>query len=130
MELKSHPHLYVKVDSTKRLRLEFHDNHIFFTENRKSGLLEVWYKPASSSAYRITVVKNVQQAIHNMRELLQYEKRKAVDILYEIDTHNEKVLTDKEADAMHEIKHDLMNIVNGKKYFSFLNPNKKKYAVA
>lgn len=111
-------YLQVRDDETKRLRAEFNDNRITFVRNIKEHLLQAWYSPASSSPYMITVAKNVQHAIRLLRNRLQYEKTRAKDLLAKIDAHNDKIVRDKELDAMHEVRSTLRSVASGRQLFT------------
>ena len=115
------PYLKTRVDDTKFLRREFHDDNIYFLWNVQSKKFEAWYKPPSGRGYKVTAADNVSHATRIMRDMLKFEKQRAKDILQEIDDHNKKVVLDKEADAMTEIRHDLKNILAGKQYFVMAN---------
>lgn len=115
------PYLKTRVDDTKFLRLEFHDDNIYFLWNVQTKKFEAWYKPPSGPGYKVTTADNVSHATRIMRDMLRFEKQRAGDILKEIDEHNEKVVTDKEDDAMAEVRHDLKNILAGKQYFVMSN---------
>lgn len=115
------PYLKTRDDDTKFLRREFHDDSIYFVLNVQSKKLEAWYKPLSGRGYKITAADNVSHATRIMRNMLKFEKQRAEDILKEIDEHNEKIVSDKQKDAMAEVRHDLKNILAGKQYFVMSN---------
>ncbi len=118
MRIDRHPELIVREEDTKRLCEEFHDNKILFVINRTKGRLEAWYKPDSGAAYFVSSAIGVGHAIRLLRNLLRFERTRAKDVLREIDDFNEKLLADKDADAMHEVEHDLRRILSGKQLFA------------
>ena len=127
--LDRQPYLHIRDDDTKRLRTEFDDNRIYFGFNVLSQELEAWYKPDSGRAYKISGVRSVQQAIQIMRKQLRYEKMRALDLLKEIDDHNDALTAYKENDAMTEVKSELKRIATGRQYFTMANPQAKKHHV-
>jgi hypothetical protein len=123
------PYLQIIESGQNRIRLEFHDNKIFYGFNVQSQQLEAWYKPNSGRAYKITECNNEYHAIKLMRGQLELEKRMAKDVLKEIDEHNDRLLKDKDEDAMCEMRSEMKSIASGKQYFTMANTQaRSKYA--
>lgn len=116
--LDRHPYLRIRDEDTKRLRDEFHDDRIYFGFNVRSQRLEAWYRPDSSSPYKITTADNLQHAIRLIRNRIKLDKMRAQDILAEIDEHNAKVVTDREDDVMHEVRGHLRRVARGRQLFT------------
>ena len=112
-----HPYCKIRDDDTERLRRDFGDNRIYFCEDVRTHELQAWYKPNSGREYRICTADNVAHASQLLRARMRFDKTRAQDLIREIDAHNEKVLSDKDEDALHEVRHDLRNIVNGRQMF-------------
>lgn len=121
------PYLRIREDDQKRLRKEFNDEKIHYGFNVQSKELQAWYKPNSGRPYKVCAATSVCHAIYQMREQLKYEKMRATDLLKEIDEYNEKVIKDKETDAMTEVRLDLQRIASGKQYFTMANPQARRF---
>lgn len=105
-------------DDQKRIRREFSDDRICFGRNYITHRLEAWYKPDNSRPYLICSADNVCHAIYLLKQRAANDVRGAKILLNEIDNHNEKLLGDKQENAMHEVRHDLRWIASGRKTFS------------
>ena len=110
--------LTVCEDDQKRLRREFSDNRIHCGFNHKLRRFEVWYRPNNSRPYLIAPAINVCHAIYLLKERAANDQRGAKIILAEIDAHNEKLITDKQADTMREITQDLRRVASGRQHFT------------
>lgn len=115
------PYLKTREDDTKFIRAALNEDNLWFIMNVQSHDLEVWYKPPHDRGYKITTAEDKSHAVRQLRELLKFEQGRAEDLMKEIDEHNEKLVRDKEKDAMSEVKHDLKNILAGKKHFVMAN---------
>ena len=111
-------YLTTRYDDEKRLRREFSDKRIRYGFNEKNKRFEVWYKPENSAPYLVATPNNVQHAIYLLRQRLINDKIGAKILLKEIDEHNEKLVNDKQIDAMDECRHDLRNIASGRQIFT------------
>jgi len=116
--LYSHPYLRIRDDDTKRLREEFNDKRIYYCFNVLSQEFEAWYKPESSRPYKVSTAENVSHAARLLRNRMQYDKKRAIDILREIDEHNESLTQGKEADAIHEVRTSMRHIASGRQIFT------------
>jgi hypothetical protein len=110
--------LSIREDDQKRLREEFGDDGIYYGRNHKDCRFETWYKPRNSRPYLIATPSSIAHAIYLLRQRIENDRKGAKLLLREIDAHNKKLLTDKEADAMDEVKHDLKWIASGRKTFA------------
>ena len=126
--LDRHPYLKIREDDTKRLRREFDDNKIYFGYNVVSGEAEAWYKPDSGPAYKISACENVAHACVLLRNRMKYDNYCAKQLLEEIDAHNDKIVKDKEDDAMHEVKSHLGHVARGRQIFMPPNVRSKAHA--
>lgn len=109
--------LSIETSGQKRLREEFSDKRICYGFNRIACRFEAWYKPDNSRPYLVCSAKNVCHAIYQLRQRLRNDRTGARILLAEIDSHNDKLLDDKQADAMDEVRHDLRWIASGRKTF-------------
>ena len=105
-------------DEQKRLQEEFGDERIMYGFNQKLRRFETWYKPNSSRPYLICVATSVAHAIYQLRQRLRNDKKGAKLLLAEIDSHNDKLLDDKQEDAMQEVRHDLRRVASGRQIFA------------
>lgn len=53
-----------------------------------------------------------------MRMRSKYDKQRAQDTLREIDDFNDRLLADKDAEVMHEMKAGLKNVASGRTLFA------------
>ena len=102
----------------KRLQREFDDTKIRFGRHQISHELQAWYVPVSSPPYMICTCECVEHAMQQMRHRSKYDKQRAQDTLREIDEFNDKILADKDADALHQAKADLKNVASGRVLFA------------
>ncbi len=119
-----HPYCKIRDDDTQRLRRDFGDNRIFFVRNVRSHEFEAWYNPDSSREYKICTADNVAHASRLIRSRIRFDKMRAQDLMREIDDHNDKLVADKDAEAIHEVRHDMQCIVSGRQMF--MPPAKRK----
>jgi hypothetical protein len=117
MMIKNHPEIEIREEDTKRLRAAFSDNRLLFGFNHKRKVFQAWYKP-NGPAYLACTCDNVCHAIRLLRHRLKYEQMRAKDLVREIDDFNEELLEKKDAEAVHEFRHDLMNIMKGRQIFA------------
>jgi len=117
-------YIVIMDDDQERLQREFGDKHIVFGRNIKTHAFEAWYKPENSAPYKITTCENVWHAIKLLRARQAFENRRAKEILAEIDKHNDKLVTDKEEAAMHEVRHTMQAVASGKK--TFMTPRARR----
>ena len=110
--------LSIRDSDQKRIREEFSDKRIWYGFNHITWQFEVWYKPNNSRPYLICSAKDVCHAIYKLRQRLQNDRKGAKILLAEIDSHNDKLLDNKQADAMHEVRHDLRGVASGRRIFS------------
>ena len=110
--------LSIRDNDQKRLRKTFSDRRICYGINHKLHRFETWYKPDNSRPYLICVAASACHAIYQLRQRLENDRKGARLLLSEIDSHNDKLLDDKQTDAMHEIRRDLRWIASGRKTFS------------
>ena len=124
--LLSHPYLRIRDDDQKRLQSKFDDKKIHFGFNVKSQNLEAWYDPKSSAPYKICTCDNVFHAVRLLTNQMKFEKMRAKDILAKMDADNDKVISDRDADIMHEVRHTLRDVATGKQTFTTSNTNVRK----
>lgn len=104
-------------DGTKRLRKEFNDPRIVYGWNMKEKQHQVWYKPANSAPYMVCFAKNPAHAVQQMAARVRADKMRAVDLLAEIDEHNERLMVSRQNDAMAEVHSQLRAVASGRQYF-------------
>ena len=104
---------------TKRLCREFADMRIEMGWNQKQKRNETWYIPCNSRPYLICCPKDVSHAIQLLRDRMKHDKMRAVDLLEQIDAHNEKLIADKQKDAMLEVRSQLKNVAAGRRFYTF-----------
>ena len=118
--------VYLVEDSRdqKRLQREFDDQKIRFGRHQINHELQAWYVPANSPPYKICTCECVEHAMSQMRMRSKYDKQRAQDTLREIDDFNDKLVSDKDAEVMHEMKAGLKNVASGK--VSFAAPRRRR----
>lgn len=117
MNVEGMRYLSIREDEQSHIREEIGDDRICWGFNQKKKEYQVWYRPENSRPYKITTADNMCHAIYTIRSRQRFEKMRAKDLLAEIDAYNEKLLTDKEKDAMHEVRHTMKNVANGRQIF-------------
>ena len=110
-------YIAVDRDGQKRLRKEFDDDRIVYGLNQKMKQNQVWYKPTNSPPYMVCFAKNAAHAIQQMAVRVRADKMRAVDLLREIDDHNEKIVASQQTDAVDEARSQLKAVATGRQYF-------------
>lgn len=111
-------YIQIRDDEQTRLRDEFGDKRFMHGWNAKLERFETWYRPDNSPPYMVAHGKSFTECILMVRNKAKYSKKRAVDLLREIDEHNENLIVGKEDEAMHEMRHDLKRIASGKQIFA------------
>ena len=111
-------YLRINEDGQKRLQREFDDRRLRWGFNVRHKEYQAWYKPDNSRPYRLCTANNICHAIVQIRHRQRYDKKRAIDLLREIDEHNEKLTADIQADAIAEIRSDLRRIASGKQFYT------------
>lgn len=109
----------------ERLDKEFDDKEMHAVFNVKFQRCEIWLTPANSSPYMICAHPSLGKSMRIIKDRMEFDKRRARDILAELDEHNEKVVTDKEDDAMHECRSHLRGVARGRQIFTPPPPRRK-----
>lgn len=94
------------------------DRRIRYGWNTKTLRLEAWYVPDNSRPYMICHAVNVCHAEKLLRARMEHDKKRAKDLLADIDEHNEQLIENMHGDAMHAVKSDLRNIASGRKFYT------------
>lgn len=117
--MKSTMRYLVELESDqKRLRREFDDRRIHYGRNQKNHQLEVWYTPDTSMPYKIALPENVSHAIILLQKRQEIDKMRARDVIRSIDDHNDKLMTNIQADAMAAVRSGLQSVACGRKFFT------------
>ena len=109
----------------ERLDEVFHDKEMHAVFNVKLQRPEIWLTPANSSPYMICSHPSLGKSIRIIKDHMEFDKKRAQDILREMDEHNEKVVTDREDDVMHECRNHLRAVARGRQVFTPPPPRRK-----
>lgn len=104
--------------ASKRLQDKFDDKRLVFGRMPHCPTCSVWYFPDNSAPYCVCQAVNVCQAEKILAERRQLDKRRAIEMLAQIDEHNAKVIDQHRLDAILELKSNLRQIAAGKKWFT------------
>ncbi len=122
---KLYPWLRPVASNQERLDEEFGDKEMHAVFNVKLNRCEIWLTPANSSPYMVCAHPSLGKSIQIIKDRMDFDKKRAQDILREMDEHNEKIVQDKDDDAIHECRSHLGRVARGRQIFTPPPPRRR-----